>query len=123
MKKFIFHSPAEEARYNNAAAKFPDFCNEWQRMLRDRESNNLSHLIWQTQGGVETTTYTGYGQVDDCETKESVEGVPIGKISYMEMIYNLAGKTPDEARHASPKMIHETHTLEIFSWEKDKWFY
>jgi hypothetical protein len=123
MKKFIFHSPAEEARYDTAAAKFPDFCNEWQRMLRDRESNNLSHLIWQTQGGVETTTYTGYGQLDDCETKESVEGVPIGKISYMEMIYNLAGKTPDEARHAPPKMIHETHTLEIFSWEKDKWFY
>ena len=123
MKKFIFHSHAEEARYNNAAAKFPDFCHEWQRMLRDRESNNLSHLTWQTQGGVETTTYTGYGQVDGCETKESVEGVPIGKISYMEMIYNLTGKTPNEARHAPPKMIHETHTLEIFSWEKDKWFY
>jgi hypothetical protein len=123
MKKFIFHSPAEEARYNTAAAKFPDFCHEWQRMLRDRESNNLSHLTWETRGGVETTTYTGYGQVDGCETKESVEGVPIGKISYTEMIYNLMGKTSDEARHAAPKVIHETHTLEIFSWEKDKWFY
>jgi len=123
MKKIVFHSPAEDARYNIAAAKFPDFCHEWQRMLRDRESNNLSHLSWQTQGGVETTTYTGYGQVDDCETKESVEGVPIGKISSMEMIYNLTGKTPDEARHAPPKVIHQTHTLEIFSWEKDKWFY
>lgn len=123
VKRFFFHSPQEEARYNKAAAKFPDFCHEWQRMLRDRESNNLSHLTWQTQGGVQTTTYTGYGEVDDCETKESVEGVPIGKISYMEMIYNLTGKTPEEARHAPPKMIHQTHTLEIFSWEKDKWFY
>jgi hypothetical protein len=123
VKKFVFHSHAEEVRYNAAAAKFPSFCHEWQRMLRDRESNNLSHLTWQTQGGVETTTYTGYGEVDNCETKESVEGVPIGKISYMETIYNLTGKTPEEARHTPPKMIHQTHTLEIFSWEKDKWFY
>lgn len=123
MKKFIFHSPEEEARYNRAAAKFPDFCHEWQRMLHDRETNNLSHLTWQTRAGVQTTTYTGYGQVDSCETKESVEGVPIGKISYIEMIYNLIGKTPDEARHVAPKVIHQTHTLEIFSWEKDKWFY
>ncbi|MEA2647607.1 MAG: hypothetical protein QOG61_42 [Candidatus Binataceae bacterium] len=123
MKKFTFHSPAEEARYNLAAAKFADFCHDWQRMLHDRESNNLNHLTWQTRGGIQTTTYTGYGQVEGCETKESAEGVPIGKISYPEMIYNLAGKTPDEARHAPPKVVHETHTLEIFSWEKDKWFY
>jgi hypothetical protein len=123
MKKFTFHSPAEEARYNQAAAKFVDFCHDWQRMLHDRESNNLSHLTWQTRGGVQTTTYTGYGQVEGCETKESAEGVPIGKISYPEMIYNLTGKTPDEARHAPPKIVHQTHTLEIFSWEKDKWFY
>jgi len=123
MRRFFFRSPQEEARYNQAAAKFPDFCHEWQRMLRDRESNSLTHLTWQTQGGVQTTTYTGYGQVDNCETKESVEGVPIGKISYVETTYNLAGKTPEEARHAPPKVIHQTHTLEIFSWEKDKWFY
>jgi len=123
MKKFTFHSPAEEARYNLAAAKFADFCHDWQRMLHDRESNNLNHLTWQTRGGIQTTTYTGYGQVEGCETKESAEGVPIGKISYPEMIYNLTGKTPDEARHAPPKVVHETHTLEIFSWEKDKWFY
>jgi hypothetical protein len=123
MNKFIFHSPVERARYEKAAARFPDFCHDWQRMLHDRETNNLQHLTWQNRNGAETSTYTSYGQVDKCEIKESVEGVPIGKISYMEIIYFLAGKNTDEALHAPPKLIHQTHTLEIFSWEKDKWFY
>jgi len=123
MNKFIFHSPAERVRYEKAAARFPSFCHDWQRMLHDRETNNLQHLTWQTRDGAQTSTYTGYGQVETCETKESVEGVPIGKLSYEEMIYYLAGKNADEARHAPPKLIHQTHTLEIFSWEKDKWFY
>lgn len=123
MNKFIFHSAAERARYQKAAARFPDFCHDWQRMLHDRETNNLQHLTWQTRAGAQTSTYVGYGQVDRCEMKESAEGIPIGKISYPEMTYYLAGKDADEARHTPPKLIHETHTLEIFSWEKDKWFY
>jgi hypothetical protein len=123
INKFIFHSPSEKARYEQASARFPNFCHDWQRMLHDREANSLDHLTWQTRDGAQTSTYTGYGQVESCETKESVEGVPIGKISYEEMIYFLTGKNADEARHATPKLIHQTHTLEIFSWEKDKWFY
>jgi hypothetical protein len=123
LKRFTFHSPEEERRYNLAAAKFPNFCHDWERMLRDRETNSLTHLTWVTHGGVESTTYTGYGQIDSCETKESVEGVPIGKLSYMEMIYDLEGKTPEEARQTPPKVIHQVHTLEIFSWDKNKWFY
>jgi hypothetical protein len=123
INKFIFHSPQERAQYERASARFPDFCNDWQRMLRDRETNNLQHLVWQTRDGAQTSTYTGYGQVESCETKESIEGVPIGKISYEEMVYFITGKNTDEARHAPPKLIHRTHTLEIFSWEKEKWFY
>jgi hypothetical protein len=123
MNKFVFHSPAERAQYEEAAARFPDFCHNWQRMLHDREINNLRHLTWQTRDGAQTSTYTGYGQVETCETKESVEGVPIGKILYQEMVYYLSGKSADEALHAPPRLLHESHTLEIFSWEKDKWFY
>jgi len=123
INKFIFHSAAERAEYERASARFPNFCNNWQRMLHDRETNNLQHLVWQSRDGAQTSTYTGYGQVETCETKESVEGIPIGKISYEEMIYFITGKGTDEARHATPKLIHRTHTLEIFSWEKDKWFY
>ena len=123
IKRFTFHSAAERARYEKAAARFPDFCHEWQRMLHDRELNNLRHLTWMTRKGTETSTYTGYGQVQTCMTKESVEGVPIGKLSYDETVYSLSGKSPDEARHAPPKIIHQTRTLEIFSWDKNRWFY
>ncbi len=123
IKRFTFHSAAERARYERAAARFPDFCHEWQRMLHDRELNNLRHLTWSTRQGTETSTYTGYGQVQTCMTKESVEGVPIGKLSYDETVYSLSGKNADEARHAPPKIIHQTRTLEIFSWDKNRWFY
>ena len=123
IKRFTFHSAAERARYEKAAARFPDFCHEWQRMLHDRELNNLRHLTWMTRKGTETSTYTGYGQVQTCMTKESVEGVPIGKLSYDETVYSLSGKSPDEARHAPPKIVHQTRTLEIFSWDKNRWFY
>ena len=61
--------------------------------------------------------------VESCQTKESVEGIPIGKITYDELSYYLAGKTVEEARRSSPKLVHQVHTLEIFSWDKNKWFY
>jgi hypothetical protein len=123
IKRFTFHSAAERAQYEKAAARFPDFCHEWQRMLHDRELNNLRHLTWMTRQGTQSSTYTGYGQVQTCLTKESVEGVPIGKLSYDETIYSISGKNADEARHAPPRIIHQTRTLEIFSWDKNKWFY
>jgi hypothetical protein len=120
---FIFHSPAEQALYDHAASLFPSFCKDWQRMLHDRETNNLEHIDWKPAGGYETATYTGYGTIESCVTKESLEGIPIGKLTYEEMNYYLVGKTVNEAQHAAPKLIHQTHTLEIFSWDKNKWFY
>lgn len=123
VQTFTFHSTAEKARYERAARLFPSFCKEWQRLLHQREVNNLDHLTWQLRQGYETTTYTGYGHVESCQTKESVEGIPIGKITYDELSYYLAGKTVEEARRSSPKLVHQVHTLEIFSWDKNKWFY
>ena len=123
IKTFTFHSAVEKAQYERAANLFPSFCREWERMLHEREVDNLGHISWQARGGYETATYTGYGRVESCETKESIEGVPIGKITYEELSYYLAGKTVEEARRSAPKLIHQIHTLEIFSWDKDKWFY
>ncbi len=91
-------------------------------MLHDREVNNLSHLEWHQQQGYQTATYTGYGKVQGCQAKESDEGVPIGKVSYQEMNYYLAGKSVDDAK-SHPKLLGTTNTLEIFSFEKDRWFY
>jgi hypothetical protein len=116
-------SPVQKRTYHRAASAFTSFCHDWERMLREREVNNLEHLSWREDGGLETATYTGYGKVESCECKASKEGLPIGKIRYMEINYSIVGKTIEEARHAAPKLIHEISTLEIFSWDKGKWFY
>lgn len=110
-------------RYEKASASFPAFCHDWEQKLRERESNNLEHLEWKLRDGYETATYVGYGNIKSCDCKMSKEGLPIGKLTYDEMTYYLVGKTIDEARHAKPKPVSDTPTLEIFSWEKSKWFY
>lgn len=113
---------AERRKWNKAVAMFPGFCQDWDRMLHDRELNNLSNLQWQEKSGYETAVYTGYGKVDGCRAKESVEGVPIGKVTYDEIRYYLTGKSIDDAK-AHPQQVGKTQTLEIFSFEKDRWFY
>jgi hypothetical protein len=116
-------SPAQRRTYQRAASAFTGFCQEWERLLHEREVNNLDHLSWREDSGLETASYTGYGKVESCECKASKEGLPIGKIRYEEILYSIAGKTIKEARHAVPKLTHEINTLEIFSWDKGKWFY
>jgi hypothetical protein len=116
-------SPVQRITYQRAALAFTSFCHDWERLLHEREVDNLEHLSWREDSGLEIATYTGYGKVESCECKESKEGLPIGKIRYMEINYSIAGKTIDEARRAAPKLTHEISTLEIFSWDKDKWFY
>jgi hypothetical protein len=112
----------QKEKWEEATAALPGFCEDWDRMLHDREINNLSHLQWQEKQGYETATYTGYGKVQDCQAKESDEGVPIGKVTYQEVSYYLSGKSIDDAK-AHPQVVGKTSTLEIFSWEKDRWFY
>jgi hypothetical protein len=109
--------------FETAFRRLPSFCQDWQSKLHEREVNNLAHLTWQEKSGYETATYVGYGKVDGCLCKESVEGVPIGKVTYDEYQYYLVGKTLNEAKTAKPKLTGTTHTLEIFSWDKEQWFY
>jgi hypothetical protein len=116
-------SPAQRRAYQRAASAFTAFCSHWESLLHEREANNLEHLSWQQNGGLEIATYTGYGKLETCECHASKEGLPIGKIRYEEMLYSIAGKTINEARRAEPKLMHEISTLEIFSWDKGRWFY
>jgi hypothetical protein len=114
---------AERRLYARAAAAFPSFCSDWAHKLRVREADNLNSLNFQEKSGYETASYVGYGPIKSCECKESAEGIPLGKVTYDEQDYFLEGKTIDEAKHSSPKLVGITHTLEIFSWDKEKWFY
>ena len=121
-KRLALLTKAQQQKWEEATAALPGFCQDWDRMLHDREVNNLSNLEWHEKQGYETATYTGYGKVQDCQGKESEEGVPIGKVTYQEISYYLAGKSIDDAK-AHPQVVGKTSTLEIFSYEKDRWFY
>ncbi len=112
-----------DIEFRKASALFPQFCEHWGQDLHDREVNNLSNLKFVPKDGYETTTYTGYGKISGCESHQSKDGYSIGKITYEEFVYYLAGKSEDEARHALPKPISDLHTTEIFRWDNGKWFY
>ena len=112
-----------DREFKKAAALFPEFCHHWEQNLHDRETNNLEKLNFTQKDGYETATYTGYGKVAACESHQSKDGYSIGKITYEEFLYYIVGKTKDEAAHAVPKKVGDTHTTEIFRWENNKWFY
>jgi len=123
VKRLVPSSLLDRRKYGRALATFPSFCRDWERKLHDREVNNLANITWQERNGYKTATYTGYGKIEHCECKPTPQGIPIGKLTYREMSYYLVGKTIEEAKHAAPKLLRRTDTLEIFSWEKNKWFY
>ena len=113
----------ERRVFERASAEFPGFCRDWERKLRDREVNNLANLAWSERNGYETASYVGYGPIEKCQCHESRQGVPIGELIYKEIHYYLVGKTKDEAKRAKPKTVGEINTLEIFSWDRNRWFY
>ena len=112
-----------DSEYQQAAAVFPSFCKDWEQKLRDREANNIEHLMWKLENGFETALYIGYSSVESCETHQSPQGFSIGKLSYEEFHYLIKEKTLDEAKHSKGTKVDDTHTTEIFRWEKGKWFY
>ncbi len=112
-----------DREYQQAAAVFPSFCKDWEQKLRDRQANNIEHLMLKLENGFETALYTGYGPVESCETHQSPQGFSIGKLSYEEFHYLIKEKTLDEAKHSTGTKVDDTHTTEIFRWDKGKWFY
>jgi hypothetical protein len=112
-----------DREFQQASALFPAFCKDWEQKLRDRETNNIEHLELKLENGFETALYTGYSQVESCEAHQSPQGFSIGKLSYEEFHYLIKEKTLDEAKHAKGNKVDDTHTTEIFRWDKGKWFY
>lgn len=121
--KIHFKSDAARRMYQRAAAALPTFCKRWGKDLQHRVVHNLAHLAWKSKDGYMTATYVGYGNIEQCECKESAEGIPIADLTYQQYNYNLVGKTSKEALGATPKLIRTINTLEIFSWNHNKWFY
>jgi len=112
-----------DIEFRKASALFPDFCRHWEQDLHDREVLNLSKLKFVEKDGYQTATYTAYGKVAACESHQSKDGYSIGKLTYEEYVYYLAGRSTEEARHAVPKTVSDLRTTEIFRWDNGKWFY
>jgi hypothetical protein len=109
--------------FERARSAFSGFCGEWERKLRERERNNLGAIQWKEQNGWKIGQYLGYSRIKTCTCKQSSHGQPVGMLTYGEMNYYLAGKTIDEAKHATPKGTLATETTEIFRWGLNKWEY
>ena len=112
-----------DIEFRKASALFPDFCRHWEQDLHDREALNLSKLRFVEKGGYQTATYTAYGKIAACESHQSKDGYSIGKLTYEEFTYYLAGRSTEEARHAVPQTVSDLRTTEIFRWDNGKWFY
>jgi hypothetical protein len=123
MRKVDALRALRDKEFAKASSLFPTFCQDWQRKLHDREVNNEEHIAWQQKDGWETGTYTGYGPIKNCECHQSSDGYSIGKVTYDELKYYVTGKTPDEAKHAAPRVTDDTATTELFRWDKEAWFY
>ncbi len=118
-------SPARllmDREYKKASAAFPAFCKNWQDRLHQREVNNLQHIAWRFQNGFETALYTGYSTVESCEAHESAQGFAIGKLSYEEYHYLIKAKDEADEKTAKATPVDDTHTTEIFRWDKGRWF-
>ncbi len=123
MRKVDAFRRVRDQEFAKASALFPSFCQDWARKLHDREVNNQNHIAWQEKNGWETGTYTGYGPIQKCECHQSSDGYSIGKVTYDEFQYYVTGHTPDEAKHAAPRVTDSTATTELFRWDKNAWFY
>jgi hypothetical protein len=121
LKEFSSPSHTGDQAFDRASDSFPAFCKDWERRLHDRELNNEENVTWKDQAGYKTGTYLAYSPVKTCACKRSTGGVPIGELTYQETEYYLAGRTVEEARHASPKPVGITNTTEIFRWDRTKW--
>lgn len=111
-----------DRQYAKASAAFPAFCKSWEEKLKEREKNNLAHIAWRFDNGFETALYTGYSTVESCESHQSAQGFSIGKLSYEEFHYLIKAKTVDEAKTTKATPVDDTHTTEIFRWDKGAWF-
>lgn len=109
--------------FDRANASFAAFCTKWEGLLHDRELNNLRLIKWDDKDGFKVGTYLGYSRVESCVCKKSSKGYPVGTMTYEETHYYLAGKTVDEAQHATPKPVDVTKTTELFRFDQKNWAY
>lgn len=115
--------PAAEVK--DPAAMFGEFCQEWMQKLAVRERDNRTQIRWQTGPDGTRGEYVGYSQDHTCKMKENgdPEAVPIGQITYRELLFRQSGTSADEAQSSTPQVVEITEVIEIFRFAEGKWVY
>lgn len=118
-------SPLFAADIKDPIAKFDEFCVEWMQKLAVRERDNRSHIRWEPGPDGTRGEYVGYSQDHTCKVKENGDpkAVPIGQITYRELLFRQSGASADEAQASTPQVVEITEVIEIFRFNKGKWVY
>lgn len=104
-------------------SQFPAFCEEWMGKLAAREKRNVSLIKWDENGSNVSGSYIGYSNQHSCIFKESDGPVPVGKITYLEVLYEKRGTTREEAERNPAQAVETTEVTEIFRYAKGQWVY
>lgn len=103
---------------------FKVFCGVWMGKLVERERFNKTQIKWRPAAAGVEGEYIGYSSEHNCELRPPTpSGVPIGRLTYREMIYRKRGSSADAAGASEPEVVEVTEITEIFRREKGKWIY
>jgi hypothetical protein len=113
---------AQQATPEEIHKAFDVFCDEWMQKLVARENDNVAHINWNTSSDGVEGEYVGYTSDHTCVVKDG-SAVPVGKITYLEVLYAKRGKTIEEARQSPAQAVETTGVTEIFRYDRTKWIY
>lgn len=119
----ILLAVSTNARAQDFATSFPQFCDEWIEKLAVRERDNVTHIKWESEGSIVKGAYIGYTHEHTCVTKMGTQSTPVGKITYREIRYEKLGGTVTEAELSAARPIETTEIIEIFRYASGKWIY
>lgn len=101
---------------------FDVFCAEWMGKLAAREYDNITHIAWNTKPDGVEGEYVGYTKDHTCVVKDS-DSAPVGKITYVEVLYAKRGRTIEEAQQSAGDPVETTGVTELFGYDSTKWSY
>jgi hypothetical protein len=105
---------------SNVATQFDAFGLDWMSKLAARQAYNATHIKWDATAEGVTGEYIAYTPEHVC-TLKNVTKAPIGKVSYVEILYQKRGSTIPEAEQSTAQVIDTTEVTEIFGYIRGKW--
>jgi hypothetical protein len=106
-------------------SKFRSFCLEWMKKLEARERDNRAGVRWKVGPSGVLGEFVGYSPEHTCHmnANHDPKAVPVGKITYRELLYRQTGASTSEAAANPPSVVEATEVTEIFRYASGKWVY